>query len=212
MSEFTVFGVPQSTYVWTARMALDEKGVPYELRPIAPGLSADGVSHPFGKIPIVRHGDFTLHETIAITRYIDRTFDGPRLQPTESRALAIMDQWISAISDYAYQAMIRELVFPRLVFPAMGRPTDEGVIAAALPKIRTHLSRFEAALKPGPYLVGEAVTLADLFLAPILYWVEMTPEGRSLLAEFPTVGRWRTAMGKRASYANNVPPMPQKAA
>ncbi len=212
MSEFTVFGVPQSTYVWTTRMALDEKGVPYELKPMAPGAGGASVSHPFGKIPIVRHGDFTLYETVAITRYIDRTFVGPRLQPADTRALAIMDQWISAISDYAYQPMIRELVFPRLVYPAMGRPTDEGVIAAALPKIRTQLSLFEAALKPGPYLAGDAVTLADLFLAPILYWVEMTPEGRLLLAEFPAVGRWRTAMGKRASYAKNVPPMPQKAA
>ena len=36
--------------------------------------------HPFGKMPVLRHGDFTLCESKAIATYLDRAFDGPSFE------------------------------------------------------------------------------------------------------------------------------------
>jgi glutathione S-transferase len=40
--------------------------------------------HPFGKIPVMRHGDVTLAESRAICGYVDRAFDGPALTRSSS--------------------------------------------------------------------------------------------------------------------------------
>jgi glutathione S-transferase len=42
--------------------------------------------HPFNRVPIFEHGDFTVYETSAIISYIDEAFEGPRLTPPGVRA------------------------------------------------------------------------------------------------------------------------------
>lgn len=77
-----VFGAPYSVYVRAVRLALEEKGIAYELVPIDI-FASDGpppehlMRHPFGKIPAFEHAGFRLYEAEAITRYIDEAFDGP---------------------------------------------------------------------------------------------------------------------------------------
>ncbi|MDP6345818.1 MAG: glutathione S-transferase family protein [Alphaproteobacteria bacterium] len=83
MSTITICGSPLSTYVRTARMAAIEKGIGHELRDMAPGSDEIRALHPFGKIPVLRHGDLVLYETLAIVGYIDQAFDGPPLQPAD---------------------------------------------------------------------------------------------------------------------------------
>src|SRR5262244_2064840 len=74
-----VFGAPYSVYVRTVRLALEEKGIAYELVPVDIFVP-DGpppehmMRHPFGKIPAFEHAGFRLYEAGAITRYIDEAF------------------------------------------------------------------------------------------------------------------------------------------
>ena len=102
-----VFGAPYSVYVRAVRLALEEKGVPYELVPIdifAPGGAPPEhqVRHPFGKIPAFEYAGFSLYEAGAITRFVDEVFPGPSLQPDDARARARMNQIISILDSYAY--------------------------------------------------------------------------------------------------------------
>ena len=62
MPELEIIGAPQSNYVWTVRIAAAEKGVPYKFTPLAPHSAEVGAIHPFGKIPVMRHGDLELFE------------------------------------------------------------------------------------------------------------------------------------------------------
>ena len=41
--------------------------------------------HPFGKIPVLDHGDLRLFETGAITRYLNDTLPGKSLVPGNAR-------------------------------------------------------------------------------------------------------------------------------
>jgi len=209
MTKLTIFGSPLSTYVRTARMACHEKGVAYGLVPVPPGQEADGARHPFGRIPFMRHGDLVLCESQAIARYVDRVFPGPALMPADARAAAVADQWISAACDYFYQSMVRDLALPRLVFPAIGRPTDEAAIAASEETRRKHLAVVEATLAKSDHLAGKALTLADLFLAPVLYWVALTPEGKTALDGQAALARWRERIAARPSFKDTMPPLPE---
>ena len=85
MPALEIIGVPQSNYVWAVRMVCEEKGVPYELNPVRPHSPDVDAVHPFGKIPVMRHGDVTLCESKAIATYIDRVFDGPKVIPATRR-------------------------------------------------------------------------------------------------------------------------------
>src|SRR5689334_25046846 len=91
-------GYRYSVYVRIARLTLAEKGVAYdrvEVNPFAPDPPASYLAlHPFNRVPTLVHDGFVLYETGAITRYIDRAFPGPALQPTGPHALARMDQII----------------------------------------------------------------------------------------------------------------------
>ena len=85
-AEVTVFGARYSVYVRAVLMALETKGVTYQLEPFDIfAADADREAyrelHPFLKIPAFRHGDFILYEAAAINRYVDEAFIGPALQP-----------------------------------------------------------------------------------------------------------------------------------
>ena len=102
MSDPIVYGPNYSTYARSARLALEEKGVPYRLEEV--DLMQGGTTQPaylkrqpFAKVPAFEHDGFPLYETAAIERYVDETFPGPKLQPDDSKRRARMTQIVSVI-------------------------------------------------------------------------------------------------------------------
>ncbi|HLK82273.1 MAG TPA: glutathione S-transferase N-terminal domain-containing protein [Xanthobacteraceae bacterium] len=79
MSSVEIIGFAPSTYVRAARMVCEEKASPYELKASPPHSPEVAAIHPFGKIPVMRHGDFALCESKAIATYLDLAFPGPLL-------------------------------------------------------------------------------------------------------------------------------------
>lgn len=211
MTDVTICGPSASTYVRTARLACVEKGITHTLEPVDVGSDAHARLHPFRKIPILRHGDFLLYETGAVGRYVDRAFPGPALQPKDVKELARMDQWMSAVSDYCYQAMIREIVIQRVLVPMRGGKPDEAMIKAAWPKTEYQLSVLEQTLGKSPYLAGNALSLADLTLLPILFYVKVQPEGGPLMAKHKGVSAWFERMAARPSFGATLPELPKAA-
>jgi glutathione S-transferase len=211
MADVVIYGPSASTYVRTARLACAEKGITHTLEPVEIGSEAHAKLHPFRKIPVMRHGDFMLYESGAIARYVDRTFPGPALQPKDTKELARMDQWMSAVSDYCYQAMIREIVIQRVLVPMRGGKPDEAMIKAAWPKVEYQMSVLDQALGKSQYLAGGALSLADLMLLPIVFYVKVQPEGGPLLAKNKAVSAWFDRMAARPSFGATMPEMPKAA-
>src|SRR5579871_5384424 len=115
MPELEIIGAPQSTFVRTTRMALEEKGVPYTLTPARPRSPEVDCIHPFGRIPSMRHGDFTLCESRAIIGYADRVFSGPKLIPDDPKRAAVIEQWSSLAANAVFPAVLpyfRQYFFP----------------------------------------------------------------------------------------------------
>jgi glutathione S-transferase len=208
MVEPIVFGFPQSTYVRTVRLACVEKGVGYALEPL--GFSSDGLAdlHPFLRIPAFRHGEVSLYETTAICRYIDTAFEGPPLTPSGTADQARMEQWISVINAYIDPPVIRDIVIERITRPLQGRPVDEEKCAAAARRAAHALGVMDTALTGQDFLAGEDISLADLFLLPIIFYFRQLPEGSEVLPALPRLETWYERMEKRPSFSATAPPPP----
>lgn len=213
MTEPILFGAAYSVYVRAARLALEEKRVPYRLVEIdifAPdGPPPDYLPrHPFKRIPAFEHEGFRLYETGAIMRYIDEAFAGPPLMPDAPRARARVNQIVSILDNYGYRPLIWDIFVERVRAPAQGRSADEAKIAAALPSAALCLQALEdLAEQQGPYLTGSAISLADLHLAPMVVYLAMAKEGAALLAAQARLSRWWQAMRERPSIAATRSPL-----
>jgi glutathione S-transferase len=197
MSDPIVYGFPRSTFVNIVRLVLTHKEIAYAFHDLEPvmGQPEHLALHPFDRVPILRHGDFTIYETSAIVSYVDEAFGGPRLTPQDVRARARMNQWISAVNSYYYPYMIYHVTHERMVFPELGIASDEKVVAHALPKVELGLGVLERALSDGQdYLLGSELSLADFFLLPSTFAFSLTKEGGNMYPKFPAFTRWRERM------------------
>jgi glutathione S-transferase len=85
-----LYGATPSPFFRKARVALEEKGIPYLtefLSPIpkTPELLA---LHPMGKIPILRDGDVVVPDSSVICAYLERKHPQPALYPSDPADLA----------------------------------------------------------------------------------------------------------------------------
>lgn len=197
MTNPVVYGFPRSTFVHIVRLILTHKEVPYTFHDLEPdmGKPAHLALHPFNRVPILRHDDFTIYETSAIASYVDEAFPSPALTPKGIRERARMNQWISAVNSYFYPYMIYHVTHERLVFPQLGIASDEKVVAHALPKIELALRVIDQELAHGTdYLLGSDLTLADFYLLPSTYAFSLTEEGKAMYPKLPAFCRWRERM------------------
>ena len=108
MSDLALLGFPRSTFVQIVGLVLTHKDVPCTFRDLEPdmGSPAHLALHPFDRVPILQHGDFTLYETSAIVAYLEEVFPTPSLRPETAQGRARMNQWIGAVNSYYYPYMI----------------------------------------------------------------------------------------------------------
>ncbi len=209
----TLHGYRPSVYTRIARLALAEKGVVYdrvEVNPFAPDPPAGYLAlHPFNRVPTLVHDGFVLHETGAITRYVDRAFAGAPLQPADARALARMDQIIGIVDAYAYWPLVRQVYVHAVALPRRGQAADAKEVQNGLVAAERVLAALEALLDvpagPTGFLVGPALSLADLHLVSMIAYFIEAPEGAAMLARHPKLQKWFTALSTRPSFVATDP-------
>lgn len=187
MSALRIHGAPHSTWTRTVLMTCVEKGVDHELVPIRYGSDEHRAMHPFARIPVLEHGDLVLSETLAITGYVDEAFDGPPLQPGDVDGRTAMRRWMGVCADYVFRDVVRTV------------PRDREPTGDELGRARAVLERVDAmvATGPGPFLTGDDLSLADLYLAPqVSNAREKAPE---LLAGLLDLDRWSALVAGRES-------------
>src|ERR1700743_2951672 len=88
-------------------MVCEEKCIDYDLTEMLLGAPEIRALHPFGRMPVLRHGDLVLCESKAIATYLERAFDVPKLIPSEPRLAALTEQWISFINTAIDPLLVR---------------------------------------------------------------------------------------------------------
>jgi len=180
--------------------------VPYRLVAVMPHTPEVDAIHPLGKIPALRHGDVTLCESRAICLYIDRAFDGPPLTSADPLAAARIEQWISIVTTAIDPLFLRQYV-AAYIFPGTqdGSP-NRPVIDAALPKMKPLFALLDRAVAATGHLAGHGFTLADMYLMPILYYMDKMPESRAMLRKTTHLASYFARHLARRSVAETLPP------
>ncbi|MSP54195.1 MAG: glutathione S-transferase family protein [Myxococcales bacterium] len=201
----TLYGSPYSTFTWSARLALAEKGVAYTLAAAKLGSPEYGALHPYRKMPVLDHDGFVVFEAAAVMNYVDEAFEGPALKPADARGRARMWQWSGAVSDYVAPAAVRGVLVPRLVLAPRGLAVDDAAVQAAAVKATGHLGPFEAALGTSLFLAGDSPTFADFLLLPIIATGRALSEPDRYTDGLPNIDEWFGRMGERPSFSACLP-------
>jgi glutathione S-transferase len=201
-----IIGSERSTYTRVVRMVCEEKGIEYLLteRPLgAPEIAA---IHPFGKMPVLRHGDVELFESKAIATYLDRVFPGPHLFPADPYLAALTEQWVSLVNTVMDATLIRTYLYAYIAPKTSDGKPDRRAIEAVMPAMRKQLGILDKRVADTGYLVENQFTFADVNLLPILDRVRLAPEGAEVLASNTHLAAYYETHAARPSFARTIPP------
>jgi glutathione S-transferase len=146
---------------------LEEVGAPYETKVVdlekrehkSPAYLA---VNPMGKIPAIVHGDTVVSETAAICAYLADAFPSAGLAPPPGdRARGTYYRWLF------FAAGCLE---PALVDRALARPPVESEGMLGYGNYESALGALEKALAPGPWILGERFSAADVYVGAQVGW------------------------------------------
>ncbi len=201
-----IFGNSMSPFVRKVLAFAAEKGVAVEL--VVAGLGSQDpdflAASPFRKMPALKDGDYTLADSSAIVQYIEALHPDPALIPADPK-LRGKTIWFDEFADTIVTAAGGKMFFNRVVAPRFLK--REGDLAAAdkaeaeeLPPI---LDWLEGQIPASGFLVGDALTLADIAVASPFVNIEHAGcpvDG----AKYPKLGAYLTAIHARPSYTRMI--------
>ena len=163
----TLFEHPLSPYAQKVKLALYEKGIPFETR--MPNLFGETEkefveSSPRREVPSLIDGDFTVFDSTIILEYVEDRWPKPPLLPAsaEDRARVRM---IEEICDTYYEAINWGLAEIRVFGRAQGELAEQMTARAATQT--AGLQRWlERALGTRPFFNGDAFGWGDLSVYP----------------------------------------------
>jgi glutathione S-transferase len=206
MTKPEIIGSGRSTYTRVVCMVCEEKGIDYTLTETTLGSPELRAIHPLGKMPVLRHGDLTLFESKAIATYLDGSFDGPDVFPSDSYSAALVEQWVSLVNTVMDRTLIRTYLYAYIAAKARDEKPDRATIEAVLPALCEQLAILDRAVEPTGYLVGNQFTFADINLMPILERVRLAPEGAKALSEARHLAAYYDRHATRPSFVATTPP------
>ena len=202
---------------WRVLLALAIKKVPYESRLLSfsnrehksPELMA---MNPRGRVPVLKDGDFTLYESLAILTYLDRKYPTPTLFGETAEDAGRIMRVIMEHQCYgldAISAFARPLLFGRL-------DAQRDQVLLAIDGARAELANLEAELAHRPFLATPTVSAADVFVFPQIKTLEraFTKPGAETIehdlgpldVSFPRLTAWRTRIEAIPGYDATYPP------
>ena len=209
-----IIGSSRSTYTRVVRMVCAEKGIEYVFKEAVLGAPEIFAIHPFGKMPVMRHGDVELFESKAIAAYLDRCFPGPPVFPSDPLLGALTEQWVSLVNTVIDRTAIRTYLLAYAAPKTADGKPDRDAIDAVTPALREQIAVLDKAVAKTGYLVDEQFTFADINLLPILYYLRLVPEGAEALSRAAHLASYYDRHAARPSFQSTIPPAgpPRRAA
>ena len=165
----TVYWASGSCPSWRVLLCLELKGLPYESKLLEfsrrDHKSAEMLAmNPRGKVPVLRDGDFTLYESMAIVAYLEAKHpERPVLGRSPEQTGRIWRTWAECV--FYVEPAIDRVCIP--VYRGTAAEQAEDVRAAAR-DVMSELAPLEAHLSRSPWLAGDEPTAADAAFVPQL--------------------------------------------
>ena len=154
----TLCGFSISNYYNKVKLALLEKGVPFEEERVMTGSQDEAVlaASPLGKIPFIRTPQGALCESQVIIDWIEAAYPNPPLVPADPFAAAKVRE-LATFIDLHLELVAREL-YAQAFF---GGTVSEGTQARVRKQLERHIPAFKRLAAFSPYVAGDTFTLAD---------------------------------------------------
>jgi glutathione S-transferase len=208
MSDMILWGFDASTYVRTVKMVLAEKGfnqfkqVPINVLQGEPKTPEHLKRHPFGKVPVLDHDGMRILETDAIARYLNDVLPGKSLIPATPKDRARMDMTIGIIDSYGYGALLGGVAAYHL-FPDFVGGKNEAMRKGGLENGRKAIALAMKTKGASPFIAGD-LSLADLYLAPVIFYVSLTPD-KDAVFDVDGFADWWARMQALPSFKETEP-------
>ncbi|KAJ5242191.1 Elongation factor 1-gamma 2 [Penicillium citrinum] len=191
MSFGKLYGLPTNPRTISVLVAAKHNDLDLELVETQPNAEANSSAayrkiHPLGKIPAFEGANgYTLSEAIAIAIYVTSQNEKTTLLGKTKQDYASIVRWLSFANGELlprFGAWYR----PLLGLEPYNKKTTDEVAKVALKTI----GALEAHLTANTYLVGERITLADIFTAALLTRAFATVLDKAWREANPAVTRW----------------------
>lgn len=201
-----IYGSTISPFVRKVAVFAEEKGIAFDLIPAAPGdpSPAFRAISPFGQIPAMVDGDFTLADSTAIVTYLEAKHGEPALIPADPQ-LRGRTIWFDELADTVVFGAGRSMLFNRVVGPLFRGGAGDAAVADAAerdqwPAILAYVDK-EAGDRE--FLVGDALTLADIAITSAFASALHACSPIDAVA-YPNLARYLDAMLARPAFATRV--------
>ena len=207
MAGIILYGFDGSTYVRTVRMLLAEKNAQYEQVPVnvlagEPRQPEHLARHPFGKVPVLDHDGFRIMETSAIAPYLDEVLPDASLTPGNPKDRARMRMAIGLIDSYGYGALVNVMGFH--LFPDFIGGKNEDARRQGVDTSKMVLRELMKLRGSDSFLAGGNLSIADLYLAPLCFYIGLTPDAGELFG-VDGFGAWWERVQALPSYKSTEP-------
>ncbi|KAG0648888.1 Glutathione S-transferase [Hyphodiscus hymeniophilus] len=165
--------------------------------------------HPFGVVPVLEDGDFTVFETRAICRYLATKYRGQGTQnlipdPMDIKGMAIFEQWAS-VELTCFDTFTNVIVTQKLFNKVRGIEPIPAVVESAKKGLSEKLDVYEGILAKQKYMGGDEFSLIDIFYMPWTNRLFEAGEG-AMIESRPHLKAWWQEVTARDSWKDDVDP------
>lgn len=186
-------GFAASNYYSKVKLALLEKGVPFEEELVWVGQT-DPAASPLGKVPYLQTENGPLCESAVILEYIEAQYPQHPLLPADPLAAAKVRELLTFL-ELHLELEARKL-YPQAFF---GGKLSDAAREKAAAQLEKNIAAFAKLAKFSPYVAGDMFTLADCAAVvhlPLIASATKIVYGRDFLAGLP-VRDYLARLGER---------------
>ncbi|CAN6707787.1 unnamed protein product [Malus baccata var. baccata] len=156
---------------------------------------------PFGTVPLIQNGDYTLYESRAIMRYYAEKYksQGTDLLGKTIEERGLVEQWLE-VEAHNFQPPIYNLVVHILFAPVLGFPSDPKILQESEEKLGKVLDIYEEQLSNSKYLAGDFFSLADISHLPFTHFLVANMGKEYMIKDRKHVSAWWDDISNRPSW------------
>jgi glutathione S-transferase len=211
-----VYWGSDSPYCWRVLLALELKGLPWRSHLLrtefqehkAPQMLA---MSPRGRLPVLRDGDYVVFESLAVLYYLDLKYPTPPLFGHSPEEAGVIMRVINEFQAYIETDLMRIVSELQAATPRFG-----DALTRAMHTVAREARTIEGRLSKGDWIVGDAVSAADLAIYPcirLLHRALLRPGAQELATRFlpaevhyPQLARWLARMEALPGFERTRPP------
>jgi glutathione S-transferase len=217
MSDLEVFWGSGSQPSWRVLLALEVKRLPYKSHLLSFSAGEHKTPeflklNPRHRVPVLRDGDYVLNESVAILTYLDRKYPEVPLFGRTPEETGLVWRTVQEFTHYLEPALVDGVVRPIFRNQVDARESIE----AKAKEVQVELQGYEARLASQQWLVGSALSAADIVVFPQLMGLlraATRPAAEGLKLEllpfaekYPQIAAWVARIEALPGYENTYPP------